>query len=497
MVEQPAVNRRVAGSSPASGAIFLKENCEIGSTDTVLTQERAESENEVRFPKRIKYRGRVLATIYRPSKHYRCYRVAWSAAGKRTMKAFPRYGEAKRHADAMAKDLAKGGQVAKLTPGQAADALTALEHLQGFYGATGRKLSLSAVASVFCESAMKLGGHSIAEAVDGFLCSVATVTAKDVAEAVKEFLAGAEQRTKSNDGKRPEVSPKYHYNRAIMLRRFAAAFPATAVKDLTKEHLDAFFAGLGKTKSKANERPVASAKSRNHHRTAVRQFLAWSVRKDFLSATHRLNESDTMTAERANDATVEFYTPAEFKALLETAHGAMRAMLAIGGLTGLRTAELLRLTWEDVRKVEGNIEVTAGKAKTRQRRLVEIVPALAQWLEPFAEFTGKLWTQHENSFQRRLCELCEKTEYETKGGKAKVTRKANGLRHSFCSFHFALHANEGATAQQAGNSPQMIHAHYKGLATKTEAAAWFAVSPEQPGNVLQLGKAATAANQAP
>ncbi len=30
----------------------------------------------------------------------------------------------------------------------------------------------------------------------------------------------------------------------------------------------------------------------------------------------------------------------------------------------------------------------------------------------------------------------------------------------------------------------------KGLATKTEAEKWFTVSPQQPGNVVQLGRTA-------
>jgi integrase len=162
-------------------------------------------------------------------------------------------------------------------------------------------------------------------------------------------------------------------------------------------------------------------------------------------------------------------------------------MIAIGGLAGLRTAELLRLTWEDTRRVEGHIEISTGKAKTRQRRLVEIVPALAQWLEPFKEFTGPIWTGHEITFQQHLCDVCDKTEYETKPGhKVTVKRKANGLRHAFCSFHFALHSNENLTAAQAGNSPAMIHKHYKGLATKAEAEKWFAIAPEQPANVVTL-----------
>jgi len=129
--------------------------------------------------------------------------------------------------------------------------------------------------------------------------------------------------------------------------------------------------------------------------------------------------------------------------------------------------------------VPGHIEVTAGKSKTRQRRLVEICPALAAWLHPFRAFKGgKLWDSHEITFQRCFSELCEQ---------ADVARKVNGLRHAFCTYHFALHANENLTAAQAGNSPAMIHAHYKGLATKAEAVKWFNVKPSRSGkNVIPL-----------
>jgi hypothetical protein len=32
----------------------------------------------------------------------------------------------------------------------------------------------------------------------------------------------------------------------------------------------------------------------------------------------------------------------------------------------------------------------------------------------------------------------------------------------------------------------MIHAHYKGLLTKAEGEAWFAVAPAQAANVIHL-----------
>jgi integrase len=294
-----------------------------------------------------------------------------------------------------------------------------------------------------------------------------------MAAAVEEFIKADEPRTKASDGQRAQLSTKYAYNRAIMLRRFAKALPGHAVCDLSKAHLDAVL----------TSETIAdfSAKSRNHHRAAIKQWLQWCVRKDYLLVTHRLFEADAMRREHADNGEIEFYTPKEFRALLGTAEGPMRAMVALGGLAGLRTAEILRLTWHDVFRVPGHIEITAGKSKTRQRRLVEVCPALAAWLEDFRKLTGKVCTITAASvdviWQQQFLKLCDD---------AKVSRKRNGLRHGFCSFHFALHSNENLTAAQAGNSPNMVHKHYKGLATRTEAEKWFDVQPAKAANVIQL-----------
>ena len=50
----------------------------------------------------------------------------------------------------------------------------------------------------------------------------------------------------------------------------------------------------------------------------------------------------------------------------------------------------------------------------------------------------------------------------------------------------AAHANENLTAKQTGNSPAMVPAHYKGLATKAEAQKWFAVRPARSASVISL-----------
>ncbi len=375
------------------------------------------------------------------------------------MQTFATYPEARQAAERVVKEVANGSQAAALSASQSRDALTALERLESFRQATGKRVSLLCAVSEFVEAASKLNGHTLSEAVGRFLNTVANLQRKDVREAVEEFIKTDEPRTRASEGQRAQLSAKYAYNRAIQLRRVAETFQNTGVCDLAKEHLDTFIGSLDEF----------SAKSRNHHRAAIRQFLSWCVRKDYLPATHRLNEADAMRPEHANTAEIAFYTPKEFRALLEVAEDSMRAIVAIGGLAGLRTAELLRLDWSDVWRVPDHIEISSGKSKTRQRRLVEVCPGLSAWLEPFRTLTsGKLWTFHEITFQQYFRDLCEQ---------AKVKRKANGLRHAFCTYHFALHANENLTAAQAGNSPAMIHAHYKGLATKAEAEKWFAVLP--------------------
>jgi len=395
---------------------FSLENEKVSVPDTVLTQNNLENGDAdmAKWPKRVKHRNKVLAKIYPPCRGRESYRVTWYGAGRRQMKSFPTYagqGGAKAFTEALVKELAKNSQAVMLTPAQASDALAAIERLGTFYQTTGRKVSLLAAVSEYCESAAKVHGRTLTEAVDGFNRTVVTVKRQDLAAAIEEFLAAEEPRTQSNNGERAQLSPKYHYNRAIQLRRFAVTFPGYAVCDLGKHDLDSFF--VSKLVSEF------SSKSRNHHRAALAQFFSWCVRKDYLPVGHRLNEADTMRPEHANTAEVEFYTPKEFRALLETADGPLRAIIAIGGLAGLRTAELLRLDWADVWRVPGHIEVTAGKSKTRQRRLVEVRPALAAWLGQFRTFTnGKLCTLHEITFQQHFVQLCKD---------AGVTRKPNGL----------------------------------------------------------------------
>jgi integrase len=418
----------------------------------------------MRFPKRIRHR-RAEAVIYGKSKAYPFYRLAYRVNGRRRMASFATYSEAKGEAEKKVRELAGGSQVAALSAAQARDALAALDRLGDFRRQTGRSVSLLRAVSLFCDAEGRLNGRSLGEAVDGFLANVATVKRKDVAEAVEEYLAERMARPVPKNRRPP--SPVYEANLAAWLREFAGTFPATGVSDLTRDFLNLYM----------QTRAELAAKSRNDRRAAVKMFLGWCVTRDYLSPPHRLLEASSMKREDADVEEIDFHRPAELQAMLDNADPELRPMIAMGGLAGLRMEELLRMTWADVWRVPGHVEVTARLAKTRARRLVEIRPALAQWLEPYrARSAGPVWTGSRDGFFAALASLRESLE---------IPSRRNGLRHSFISFSHALHG-ENLTSVEAGTSPDMIHSHYKGLATKAEAEKWFNVMPTRAENVIPL-----------
>jgi hypothetical protein len=139
------------------------------------------SDRRVRFPVTIRHRS-SKAKIYRPAGKFNYYRVAYTVAGKRRMQTFASYPDAKAAAERLVREVANGSQAAALNASQSRDALAAFERLQGFYQASGRRVSLLAAVSEFVEASAKLNGRTLGEAVTGYLHTVVSVKRKDIKE---------------------------------------------------------------------------------------------------------------------------------------------------------------------------------------------------------------------------------------------------------------------------------------------------------------------------
>ncbi len=421
----------------------------------------------MKFPVTIEHR-KIEAKIYGKTEGYPFYRVSAYVGGKRRVSSFASYTEAKTAAEKLVRDIASGSQAVALSNTQSREALDALQRLQSLYAETGIRVGLSEAVSRFAEAATKLKSPNLTDAIDGFIKTLATVKRVGLKEAVEQFMQGREHLTVSQNGKRPQISKPYNYTVGLWLMEFANTLPGTDVCDLTGNMLDAYI---------SNHADV-SPRTRNGRRMVVTMLLKWCARKNYLDRGHRLFEADRMATEDCATESIEFYKPEELSALLRTAsaeiqHKHLAPVIALCGLAGLRLQEAVRLTWKDVFRINGHIEISQSVAKTQRRRLVEIVPSLAGWLRPYSTATGPVWNHCLDKFH---------TDFGALRTSLKISARRNGLRHAYCTFHFAAFSNENLTAAQAGNSPAMIHSNYKAFATKAEGLAWFAVAPEPAEN---------------
>lgn len=166
--------------------------------------------------------------------------------------------------------------------------------------------------------------------------------------------------------------------------------------------------------------------------------------------------------------------------LLTAAEGTAPALvpwLAIGFFAGLRTVELEGLRWPDVDLAARLLTVRPETAKRRRQRHVTIVDNLVPWLAPHVQAAGPVAPTE--GVRRGL--LDEVLKAANVGGWI-----ANGMRHSFGSYHCARWQDAPRTAFEMGHSaPDMLFNHYRNLVTRAEAERYWEIRPTA-GKVIQL-----------
>ena len=132
--------------------------------------------------------------------------------------------------------------------------------------------------------------------------------------------------------------------------------------------------------------------------------------------------------------------------------------IAVGLFAGLRPSEAIRFKLAHV--VGDYLHVFATKTRSRRRRLVTVTPALSRILASGCEITL-------NNFTKRLRKV-RKT--------AGVPWPHDVLRHSFASYHLAMHGSAEKTALELGHTETgTLFNHYRELVTKADADTFFGV----------------------
>lgn len=423
------------------------------------------------WPRKVTF-GRESVAIYRRELPHGGfgYMVANYATGKRRLDSYPTEAAALDAAQRVARQLSERQVVAaSLTNGQAADYAAAVQALKP-HGVT-----LLAAADALAKCLEAVGDLSgLHAAVKFYTARHRRVTRKPVSEVVAELLAVKESRRNS---------PRYLQDLRVRLARFADAFRKDCC-DVTTAEVQAWLDSL-----------KLSTQSYMNFRRVAHLLLEFAVARGF-AADNPVAGTESLAV---GDGDVEIFKPAEIRRLLAAASPDFLPCLAIGAFAGLRSAEIERLAWADIRLAERHIVIGASKAKTASRRVVPISENLAAWLAPYAAQTGAVWKGTHEAFYITQQTTAAATEVPADvensiPAKPPVKWKQNALRHSYASYRFALTNDAGRVAGECGNSAAVIHRHYRELVKLADAERWFAVKPDgEAANVVTLPREAVAA----
>ncbi len=423
------------------------------------------------WPRKVTF-GRESVTVYRreiPSGGFG-FMLANYSVGKRRFDSYPTEAEALDAAQRLARQLTERQVVAaSMTNGQAAEYAAAVQTLKPH----GITLTSAADTLAKCLGTVHdLSG--LLAAVKFYAARHKSLTRKSVAEVVTELLTVKEAR---------KASTRYLQDLRVRLARFAEAFRKDCC-DVTTADVQAWLDSL-----------QLSRQSYMNFRRVAHLLFEFAVARGY-AADNPVAGTESLAV---GDGEVEIFKPAEIRRLLAAASPDFLPCLAIGAFAGLRSAEIERLAWADIRLAERHIVIGASKAKTASRRVVPISDNLAAWLAPYAAQTGAVWKGTHEAFYIAQQTTAAATEVPADvensiPAKPPVKWKQNALRHSYASYRFALTNDAGRVAGECGNSAAVIHRHYRELVKLADAERWFAVKPDgEAANVVTLPREAVAA----
>ena len=416
---------------------------------------KASSANASAYPKVIKH-GNASVMLYRVRNRARTlFTLSYKQTdGKRVLKQFADEKEAKREADAAARRLHEGNlQVLELKD---KDRFVYVEAIKAIHP-TGKRLDIA--AQEYAQAWRLLDGESILEAAKFYHKRKEGVKPVTISAAYDQFIANVQKRG---------LSDVYLKDLKVRLGNFAKCYGTLEVHTVTGDELHSWLDGL-----------AISNRSRDNALALLKTFFRFCQRNKFIQKGDLPTDEIDRLTDKNTTGEIQIFTPTEMQSLLDNASVEALPYLLLGGFAGIRTAEQIRLEWQDVDLAGGYIEIKPAKAKTRQRRLIPIQPNLAVWLTPLKRNTGAVIT----------IKRPEKNSCEIVADKAGIKWKHNALRHSYISYRMALIHDENKVAAEAGNSPAMIYANYRQVVRPEQATKWFSIIPSIDDNIIPINQA--------
>ena len=410
--------------------------------------------------------GSVTTRIYTTEKSGNCYySVAWNCGGKRHRQHCRTLEQARKFAKAQADRIAAGtAQVMRVSVAEVQTLREAQHHLAGL------DTSLHSATREYASLLREIGPHgTLRQAVEFFrLNAVRPELQRTVAQVYEEFLVAK---------KAGGCSQTYLDDCRLRLGRFSHDFQMPISEVCTRDLEDWLFALTN------------SLVTRDNFRRLIITLFNFARRRGYLPRD-RETEAKWLEKPKLVGRPIQIFTTGELTELLEATEGQCQLAIALGAFTGIRSAEMLRLNWEDFNWGEEVIDLGSDQTKTASRRLVPILPALKAWIGDHVQKYGPVL-----SYSLPAC-LAEA--FGTAAKKATKRRKMidsdapvlkwkqNALRHSYGSYRMAVVCDAAKVSLEMGNSPQKMFSNYRKVVTKAQGEAWFGLVPKCPSSLIRF-----------
>jgi len=376
---------------------------------------------------------------------YPQFTLCWKEGGRRRTRCFACMDEARM--------IAQQTTVRLTNTCHATDEATkrdieVLRHCEGLANQLG--VTLVAAMEEWVSARKTAVGVTLSDAVRFYAANrTDLLPSKTVAQVADEFVESLR-----NKG----VSAIYVRSCKLHLKGFTAKVGCN-IADVTVADVNQYLSG----------RKSLGPVSKNGIRRNIVTMFGFAKRQGYLHPDRKTAAEQSETFMEP-ETEIQIFTPEEMERLLLASHARLLPLLAIGAFAGIRSAEIQRLDWDDIKWDRGHIEIAGRKAKTAARRLVPLPDNLKAWLAPWREATGPIVPISDAS--GALGDVAVKAQIP--GG-----WRQNGLRHSFISYRVAEIGDVARTSLEAGNSPKMIFRHYREIVDGEAAKAWFSIMPPE------------------
>jgi len=231
----------------------------------------------------------------------------------------------------------------------------------------------------------------------------------------------------------------------------------------------------------------ASRKTWNNYRNDLSHFFKWAITEDL--ATHRphifINPVDgirSFTAKQIAEQRQAIAITSAHKlqrrlsALMSWKDGDLVKYFILAYFAGIRPdGELGKLAKRETELINlktRTIHIPASISKTKEERQIMITDNLLAWLVAYAD--KPILPKNHSRLIKRARKAFKLSHDET--------------RHSFISYHVALHRSVGDVALQAGNSESIVKKHYLNLRPSEDGLMFFSIIPNKSMNKAILSK---------